>query len=295
LTALRPRQVVVFGGAGQLGRELARTAPEQVEVVSADLPSVDLTDPAAVNLAIAESGAELVINAAAYTAVDRAEQERDAAFAVNATGAWHVASAAAARDLRLVHVSTDFVFDGAQSVPYATDAEAHPLSVYGASKLEGERRVLEATAGRALVLRTAWLYATAGANFVHTMLRLIGTLDEVRVVADQVGTPTWARSLARAIWRAAERPGVAGIHHWTDAGIASWYDFAIAIREEALASGLMARAAPVRPIPSAEWPAPARRPSYSVLAKEATWRALDLVPVHWRENLRLMLSELPRG
>jgi dTDP-4-dehydrorhamnose reductase len=290
-----PRRVVVFGGSGQLGRELGRTAPAGVEVTLLDRAAGDVRHPDQVAAALDRTSAELVINAAAYTAVDRAEADTAAAFEVNAAGAEHVAVAAAARGLRMLHVSTDFVFDGGHGRPYAPDATPHPLGVYGASKLDGERRVQSALGVSAVVIRTAWLYASEGANFVHTMLRLLATRDAVQVVADQVGTPTWARSLARALWCTAERPQVAGLVHWTDAGVASWYDFAVAIREEALQAGLLAHAAPVHPIDTSQYPTAARRPSFSVLDKASTWRALGLTPVHWRENLRCMLSELPRG
>jgi dTDP-4-dehydrorhamnose reductase len=144
----------------------------------------------------------------------------------------------------------------------------------------------------ALVIRTAWVYASHGRNFVRSMLGQMRERDALAVVADQVGTPTWARGLAQAIWRAADRPGLGGILHWTDAGVASWYDFAMAIRDEALPLGLLERAVPVRPIRTEEYPTAARRPAFSVLDKSATWSALGIEPVHWRANLRLMLREL---
>jgi dTDP-4-dehydrorhamnose reductase len=149
-------------------------------------------------------------------------------------------------------------------------------------------------AGRALVVRTAWLYGAHGHNFVHTMLRAMRERSEVGVVADQIGSPTWARGLARALWTAADRPQVSGVHHWTDAGTASWYDFAVAIRDEALRLGLLQRETPVRPLRTGEFPAVARRPSYSVLDKAATWAVLDGPAPHWRVNLRQMLEELAR-
>jgi dTDP-4-dehydrorhamnose reductase len=163
--------------------------------------------------------------------------------------------------------------------------------VYGASKLEGEQAALATLGESATVLRTAWVYASHGKNFARTMLRLMAERDEVRVVADQVGTPTWARPLAEACWRAAGSRTVHGIHHWTDAGVASWYDFAVAIQEEALALGLLARGVPVRPIRTSDFPTPARRPSYSVLDKTATWAVLGPA-AHWRVALRSMLGEM---
>ena len=290
-----PRRVLVFGGTGQLGRELGRTAPAGVEVALVGRAAGDVRHPDQVAEAMDRTSAELVINAAAYTAVDRAEADADGAFEVNAVGAGHVAGAAAARGLRVLHVSTDFVFDGERGQPYAPDARPCPLGVYGASKLDGERRVQSALGARAAIVRTAWLYEGEGPSFVHTILRLLATREAVNVVSDQVGSPTWARGLARALWRIAECPQIAGPLHWTDAGVASWYDFAVAIREEALQAGVLAQAAPVHPIATSEYPTAARRPPFSVLDKASTWRALDLPPVHWRENLRCMLAELSRG
>jgi dTDP-4-dehydrorhamnose reductase len=189
-----------------------------------------------------------------------------------------------------VYVSTDFVFDGAQGRPYAPDDVPNPLSVYGRTKLAGEEVVRRTFAGAALVVRTAWVYSAVGQNFALTMLRLMRERDAVDVVSDQIGSPTWAESLARALWAAAARPEVRGTHHWTDAGVASWYDFAVAIQEEALAAGLLARPVPVRPLRTEEYPTPARRPAYSVLATSQTREALGLPAVHWRTNLRLMLQ-----
>jgi dTDP-4-dehydrorhamnose reductase len=164
--------------------------------------------------------------------------------------------------------------------------------VYGATKLEGEQRVLEASRGQALVLRTAWVYAANGHNFVRTMLRLMGERGSVKVVHDQRGSPTWADSVARALWAAAEKPAFRGIHHWTDAGVASWYDFARAIAEEGLAAGLLQREAEVLPITSFEYPTPAQRPGYSVLDRTSTEAMLQITAVPWRENLTRMLMEL---
>lgn len=287
-------KVLLAGAGGQLGRELVRSAPEGCLLRALDRAALDVTDTAAVERAVAETAPEMVINAAAYTAVDRAEQEPELAFAVNAGGAENLARAAARAGARFIQPSTDFVFDGTAGQPYRPSDPPRPLGVYGASKLEGEERALAVTGGRALVLRTAWLYAAGGRNFVHTVLRLAAARGELTIVDDQVGTPTWAAGLARAIWRAATRPQVAGVHHWTDGGVASWYDFAVAIVEEAAAAGLLARPAAVQPIATADYPTPARRPAYGVLDKRPTWRALDLRPVHWRAALRDMLHEVTR-
>jgi dTDP-4-dehydrorhamnose reductase len=287
-------KVLVTGAGGQLGAELRSTAPAGRVLAAYSSADLDVTRPEEVRAVVQREHPALIIHAAAYTAVDAAEQEADRAAAVNTRGAAHVAEAARLIGARLIHISTDFVFDGRQGSPYHLTDPPHPLGVYGRTKLEGEREVARVSSGSALILRTAWLYSTHGRNFVLTMLRLMRERDAVGVVSDQVGTPTWARGLAEAIWTAAERPGMRGVHHWTDAGVASWYDFAVAIQEEALAVGLLERGITVRPLRTDEYPAPARRPCYSVLDKTATWAALGRPGRHWRENLRLMLGEMAK-
>ncbi len=280
-------KALIVGSRGQLGRGLQASAPAGVSVVAHDYDTLDITDRAAVAAMVEAERPDLILNAAAYTAVDKAESDADAAHAVNATAVGLLAEAARGVGARLVHVSTDFVFDGTSGVPYAPDAAPNPLGVYGRTKLEGERLAGD----DALIVRTAWVYAPAGGNFVRTMLRLMAERPEVRVVADQIGTPTYAPGLAAALWTLAERR-VAGIHHYTDAGAASWYDFAVAIQEEAVTAGLLGQAVPVIPIATADFPTPARRPSYSVLDKSSTFAALGGPTPHWRANLRLMLNEI---
>jgi dTDP-4-dehydrorhamnose reductase len=262
--------------------------PAGVELTAIPQQELDLDEPAAVRAAVRQVNPALVINAAAYTQVDKAETDREAAFRINADAPRAMAEAVAGLGTRLIHVSTDFVFDGERPVPWAVDATPRPLNVYGESKLAGERAVLEVLGPRATVVRTSWLYAAQGNNFVRTMLNLMRSRDSLGVVADQVGTPTWAASLARVVWDMAQRPGIVGIQHWSDEGVASWYDFAIAIQEEALARGLLERAIPIRAIPAADYPTPARRPRYSVLDKRPTVAALGYAPPHWRVSLRNM-------
>lgn len=286
---------VITGAAGQLGRDLLGTAPGGWAAVACSSAELDVTRPQLVNDVLARERPALVINAAAYTGVDAAEVEKERAEAVNALGAAHLAEGARRVGARLIHVSTDFVFDGSQGRPYLPDDQPHPLGVYGRTKLAGEREVIRVSEGEALVLRTAWVYSGHGRNFVLNMLRLMRERDTVGVVSDQIGTPTWSRGLAEAIWAAARRPELRGIHHWTDAGIASWYDFAVAIQEEALTIGLLRRPVPIRPLRTQDFPTAARRPPYSVLDKTATWTALDLTAPHWRVNLREMLREVARA
>lgn len=283
-------KVLIVGSKGQLGRGLAETAPAGAEIVGHDIDTLNITDVAVVRACVAEVQPEILINAAAYTAVDKAESEEEAAFAVNATAVGLLAAAARERGARFVHVSTDFVFDGTSGVPYAPDAQPRPLGAYGRTKLEGEHRAGE----DALIVRTSWVYAPAGGNFVHTMLRLMAERDEVCVVADQIGTPTYAPGLASAIWGLSVAR-TTGIHHFSDSGAASWYDFAVAIQEEALAIGLLERAVPVVPISTADFPTPARRPPYSVLDKRSTVAVLGGPAPHWRVNLRTMLARVKAG
>jgi dTDP-4-dehydrorhamnose reductase len=282
-------KILIAGSAGQLGRALQATAPAGAELVAPPEAAFDILDAGRVRAVVAEARPDLVINAAAYTAVDKAETDADTAEAVNGTAAGTLAAAAAAVGARFAHVSTDFVFDGRSADPIPPDAAPAPLGVYGATKLSGERQVMAAHPSP-LVVRTAWVYAAKGNNFVHTMLRLLRERPEVRVVADQVGTPTHADSLARAIW-ALDAAGITGIHHWTDAGVASWYDFAVAIRDEALALGLLERAVPVVPIRTSDYPTPARRPAMSVLDKGSSW-AITGPAAHWRTELRLALEAI---
>lgn len=287
-----PERVLVTGAGGQLGRALLACAPKGVTVIGRSRADLDIADTEAVQACIDREAPQLLINAAAYTAVDRAEDDPAAAYRINGEAPGLLAAACAARGVRLFHVSTDFVFDGAKSSPYIPTDTAAPLGVYGASKLAGELAVA-ATAPDALILRTGWVYSEGDANFLNTMLRLHAERDELKVVADQVGTPTAASSLARTLWSAAVRPEVSGVYHFSDAGACSWYDFAVAIGEEALALGRLAKTAQVVPIPSRDYPTPARRPAYSVLDKTVTWRDLQLTPEHWREGLRRTLNELP--
>ncbi len=288
-------RVLIAGADGQIGRALAGSAPPDAQVRAVDLVQLDVTRPADVAHAMRDFRPSLVINAVGYTAVDRAEAEPEAARAANEEGARNLAEAAAEVGARMVHYSTDYVFDGGQGRPYAPGDEPNPLSVYGASKLAGERAVLETLGDRAVVLRTAWVYAASGRNFLRTMLRLLSEREQVTVVSDQIGTPTTASSVARASWAIAGRAEVRGIAHWTDDGVASWYDFAVAIREEGLGLGVLQRAATVLPVSTEEYPTAARRPRYSVLDCSATRTALRMTPEHWRVALRRTLEEPADG
>lgn len=279
--------VLITGANGQLGTALQKTAPSAVKLVALDRAAFDLADPAAIIAGVRAASPELIINAAAYTAVDAAESDEAAAFAINATAVERLGFAAAIVGARLIHVSTDFVFDGTASTPYSTDAEPAPISAYGRTKRAGELTL----GSDALIVRTAWVYSATGSNFAKTMLALMMDRPELRIVDDQIGTPTHALALAAALWKLADQRA-SGIFHYTDSGVASWYDFAVGIQEEALALGLLRFAIPILPISTRDFPRPARRPSYAVLDKSATWTALGAPAPHWRTNLRNMLETL---
>jgi dTDP-4-dehydrorhamnose reductase len=242
---------------------------------------LDISDATAVK----SLSADIIINAAAYTAVDKAESDKELARAINVDGVRNLAATGA----RLIQISTDFVFDGQASTPYKPEAEPKPLGVYGVTKRGGE--LLALTRPSNVVLRTAWVYAADGTNFVRTMLRVMKANGAVRVVADQVGTPTAARPLAEVLWKIVATPEITGIHHWTDAGVASWYDFAVAIAEEGAQLGLLSPDVKVTPIATHEYPTPARRPAYSVLDKSSL-TSQGFEQQHWRQELRTVLKEI---
>ena len=287
----RHMQVLLTGSErGQLYWELQRTKPDAVTFCIPQI-RLDITDAEAVEQFVVKNNPDVIINAAAYTAVDAAETDKDSAFAINDLAVGHLATAAKSCGAHLIHVSTDFVFGETQPTPIKPDAATDPVSVYGMSKLAGEQRLFSILPDNSLLFRTAWVYSSHGNNFVKTMLRLMKERSEVGVIADQIGTPTWAHSLAKAIWRGAEIRAL-GVLHWTDAGAASWYDFAQAIMEEGMALGLLDKAIPVRPLRTDQYPTPADRPKYSVLELTGTWDVLNLQAAHWRVELRNMMREL---
>jgi len=290
---MQAMKVLITGAQGQLGRALRASAPEHVELLAVTRAELDIADAAAVQRLVGDFKPNVIINAAAYTLVDKAETEVAAAEQGNVAGPLNLAQAALAlTGTRLLHVSTDFVFDGSRSTPYPPDAAPAPLGIYGQTKLAGEQAVRAELGERALIVRTAWVYDADGKNFLRTMLRLMNERGAVRVVADQVGTPTSAQSLAQVLWSFAARADLGGIFHWTDAGLASWYDFAVAIAEEAVACGLLKTPPTVTPIATHEFPTPVRRPAYSVLDKSATHAALGIPPVHWRVRLREVMRHV---
>lgn len=279
-------RVLITGANGQLGGALQQQAPAWAEISAIDVEDCDLTDIPMFEARLTVEAPELIINAAAYTAVDKAESDEALARAINADAVALMVAAMHRTGGRLVHVSTDFVFDGTSRRAYRPYDERRPLSAYGRTKADGE----DYLRADDLLVRTAWVYAAGGANFVRTMIRLMKEREELGVVVDQIGSPTWATGLARTIWPLVEK-GATGIYHHADAGVASWYDFAMAIAEEAHVRGLIARIPTIRPLTTADYPTPAMRPSFSLLDCSATRALLGDKAVHWRAHLRLMLEE----
>lgn len=288
-------KVLVLGAAGQLGRALERLCPLHVEWIGWGRGELDLAHHEAIESAIARARPTVLINAAAYTAVDRAESERATAFAVNAEAPGILAGMAKAHGIRLIHLSTDYVFAGDRGRPWRVDDQPNPVNVYGASKAEGERRIRAIAPDHTLIVRSGWVYAPWGHNFFCTILRLLGEREALQVIDDQIGTPTSALSLARFLWTVVEQSDLTGIDHWSDAGVASWYDFACAIQEEARAQGLLTRSIPIHPIPTTAYPLPASRPAQSVLDKTWTMARTGQEPVHWRSALREVVEARRRS
>lgn len=285
-------KVLVTGAGGQLGRELVLLLERSgVEAVALTRAELDLSgDADAITAAIADERADWVVNCAAYTQVDKAESEAELAYTINRDAAAAIARGVKESGGRLLQVSTDFVFGGDQSTPYREDDPPDPLGVYGKSKHAGEQAVL-GVLPEALILRTAWVYGSHGHNFVRTILRVAGEREELRVVDDQIGTPSWTRDIAEAML-ALIRAEAAGVYHFTNEGVASWYDFALAVVELGTELGFSLRARAIRPIPTTEYPTPARRPAYSVLSKTKIRPLLPAPIPHWRRSLRAMLEEL---
>jgi dTDP-4-dehydrorhamnose reductase len=284
-------RVLITGASGQLGSALQQSKPDGVELTALSRAELDISDHDAVALILSDLRPSTVINTAAYNAVDHAETDEETAYAVNFHAVAALAERCRAQGSRLLQVSTDYVFDGRSHRPYAPDDRADPLSTYGKSKLAGEQAALETLGSSALIVRTAWLYASGHKNFVLGLLDRMLRGETLRVVEDQTGTPTWVRPLAGMLW-SAHALGLHGLHHWTPAGSASRYDLAVAIQDEALACGLLQQPVSIEPIRSSDLALAAERPAYSVLDKTATWAALGQTPPHWRDHLRAMLEQL---
>ncbi len=289
-------RLIVTGTQGQVVSALIERGPAQgVEIVAVGRPELDLADPASIEAALARVEVDAIVNAAAYTAVDKAESEEDLATRINGAGAGAVAKVAAARGLPLLHISTDYVFDGALNRPYLENDATGPVGAYGRSKLAGEQAAVAACPD-ATIFRTAWVYSPFGGNFLKTMLRLGETREELSVVADQRGAPTSALDIADALIAIAGRvkddasPALRGVFHMTGSGEATWADFAEAVFREAAARGR--RLTRVKPIATADYPTPARRPANSRLDNEKLSRVYGFRLPEWRQSVAVCCARL---
>jgi len=262
------------------------------ELILYDIDRLDLTLAHLVEKELNRLQPRTILNTAAYTSVDHAEKDRGAAFAINASAVATLAGWAASNDCFLVHISTDFVFDGSKSVPYLPTDHVSPLSVYGSSKLAGETALQSQLPDRHAIIRTSWLYSEYGKNFVQTMLRLMKEQDELGVVADQVGSPTSTHSLVSLLLAILGQGIKPGIYHWTDGASISWYEFAQAIQQEAIDQGLLERKIPITPLTTKEYPAVAVRPAYSVLDRSKALKDMGVQSTDWQQELRLVIKQV---
>ncbi|MEG4027452.1 MULTISPECIES: dTDP-4-dehydrorhamnose reductase [unclassified Microcoleus] len=285
-------KILLAGGSGQLAQELQPILLSLGEVIALDRTRLDLSQPESIRQAMAEIQPDLVVNSGAYTAVDKAESEPELAYAVNAIAPGIFAEECEKLGASLMHFSTDYVFDGSHGSAYLETDSTNPLGTYGKSKLAGEAAILK-SGNRHIIIRTAWVYGNGGkSNFVKTMLRLGKEREEIRVVADQIGSPTWTGDLGAATSQIIPLlgPETFGTYQYTNSGVCSWYDFAIAIFEEAAQLGFPLKVQRVIPITTAEYPTPAKRPAFSVLSTVKISALLGTYPPHWRQGLRQMLA-----
>ena len=286
------RRLALIGSQGMLASAVLGCAGEDWEVSALDLPGFDLTEPGLVRSVLEEFAPVVIVNCAAYTNVDGAETETALAMRVNGDGPGHLALVARRLGAVLVHISTDYVFDGTQQRPYREDDPVAPISAYGRSKLAGERAILASGLERYFIMRTSWLYGPNGRNFVETIVRLAKEREELRIVADQVGSPTYTADLAKAIFRllAVAGDGRYGIYHYANAGQCSWYEFAVEIVDLLQRRGVPLKVRRVVPISTAEYPLPAPRPPYSVFSRDKLAAATGLTIPGWRESLAEYLA-----
>jgi dTDP-4-dehydrorhamnose reductase len=285
-------KVVIIGKSGQLANELVAELPEGAEYLSLGRNDVDITSYSELSTRVQQFKPNVIINASAYTAVDKAESDTDAAFALNETSVKIMANVAKENNCRFLHVSTDFVFDGESNLAYDVSDSTNPTSVYGASKLAGELAITKTYPKNSAIVRTSWVYSMYGNNFVKTMLRLMEEKEQLGVVGDQIGCPTNAKGLAQFLWLLASHDDLNSIYHWSDAGVASWYDFAVAIQALGLKHGLLDKNIPISAIASSAYPTPAKRPKFSLL--NSSDANLLMKQRHWREQLECCVLQIAK-
>ena len=282
------KNILITGANGQLGNEMRLLSSEnnQYNYFFTDVQELDICDEQAIQTFVTENQIDVIVNCAAYTAVDKAEDNADLCRKLNAVAPGYLAKAAESRGAAMIQVSTDYVFNGTNHIPYTEEEPTCPASVYGNTKLEGEQNVMT-NCSKAIVIRTAWLYSTFGNNFVKTMIRLGKERESLGVVFDQIGTPTYARDLAKAIYAAIYRGVVPGIYHFSNEGVCSWYDFTLAIHRIA---GI--KTCKVSPLLTADYPAKAARPHYSVLDKTKIKKTFGIEIPHWEVSLQECINDI---
>ena len=285
------KTALLLGATGQLGKLVALSAPESISLHALSSSQLDITNSAELSEALSTIKPDLIINTAAYTQVDLAESEQDKAYSVNADAVMHLATLAHP-SIRVVHLSTDFVFSEVKKSPYFPEDSPHPVSVYGKSKLEGEKALLGSRPDNSVVLRTSWLYSAGSRNFVTVMLEMMSSKEELHIVNDQFGSPTSANTLAEVVWKLACTKHANGIYHWSDSGVISWYDFAKEIQRQGLAMGLLKKEIPLQTIPSSQYPTTAKRPAYSALDSSATEKLLGFKTRPWQVQLASVLKNI---
>ena len=289
-------KVLLTGGSGQVGQEIIKSKPEEIKIINPSRKSLDLSDYIACKKFVKDHKPDWIINCGAYTQVDKAEENIQLSQKINGYALGAFVEASNETNTNLLHISTDFVFDGNQNFPYKENQTRNPISQYGSSKALGEELIEKKINNieKATILRTSWVISPLGKNFILTMLRLHTEKETIKVVSDQIGCPTSARELAKVCWRIIElkkKKKLPFILHWSDAGVASWFDIAVAVGELAKELDIIKKEAIVFPINTSEYPTSAQRPKYSLLDTKNTSNVLDISPIHWRKNLRNILSE----
>jgi dTDP-4-dehydrorhamnose reductase len=288
------KSVLLLGATGQLGRLVQTHVPENIRITGKTHQDCDITDTRSLNKLITKIRPDIVINCAAYTAVDKAESEPDRALSVNAEAPGNL-SMLLDPGAKFIHLSTDFVFSKHSTNPYKPGDKPDPISVYGISKLAGEKAILSQREQNSIILRVSWLYSATGSNFLTTMLRLMREGKDLNVIGDKFGTPTSAHRLTDIIWKLALSETDSGIYHWSDLGVISWYDFAVEILQQALQIGILNQAVKINNVSSEAYPTQAKRPSYSALDSRKTESVLGIKTSPWQEELHKVLALIKKA
>ena len=284
------KTAIVIGKSGQVANELVQTKPDNYNVIALGRSDIDITQTSSIEEKFEKYKPDIIINASAYTAVDKAETDSNNAYLINSTAVRNLANACKKYNIKLLHVSTDFVFVGESNKPYSVSDKTNPQSIYGTSKLAGEEAIKSIYPQGASIVHTSWVYSSFGNNFVKTMLKLMAEKEELGIVVDQIGCPTYAKDLAEFLWCLAELTTPNVLYHWSDAGVASWYDFAVAIQKCGYEKGLLNTKIPLKGIPSSDYPTPAKRPAFSLLNNVESFTIKK--PKHWSDNLEECVSLL---